>query len=406
MKTLSYHYDFLRLGLTMGASKFDRKAFNASFSPVYFDEFPTPDLPRPDFVRVRNIQTGICGSDMSMYTVHQSPKMALAMLPSYQTNTYMGHETVGIVEETGSEVTNVAVGDRVVIQKYLPCCATKGIPEEDWCPNCKSGDYVICTRMGEAPWEHKVIGAGFGDEYLAPASCVMKISDHVSDDYACMIEPCAVSAHTVSKKVPEPGDKVVVLGGGMIGLNVAQFAKIMQPDCTVYLLEKSPMKQKIALRVGADEIIQGNPYEFLAEKTGGTLYTDKGNKKNQWLVNGADIVYDTIGAEWAFQMGLRLLRARGTYVKAGIQMVPTTIDETPIWNQELTVIGVDSYGLDEFEGTVYQSFELVHKLMEEDRLDLDGYVTHRYPLSEYKKGFSEVLFHGNETIKVVLECDQ
>ena len=123
-------------------------------------------------------------------------------------------------------------------------------------------------------------------------------------------------------------------------------------------------------------------------------------------MNGADIVYDTIGAEWAFQMGLRLLRARGTYVKAGIQMVPTTIDETPIWNQELTVIGVDSYGLDEFEGTVYQSFELVHKLMEEDRLDLDGYVTHRYPLSEYKKGFSEVLFHGNETIKVVLECDQ
>ncbi len=406
MKTLSYHYDLPRLGLTIAAGKIDRRAYNAKFSMVYFNEFPTPELPREDFVRVKNIQTGICGSDMSLYTAHQSPKMSLAMLPSYQTDTYMGHETVGIVQEVGSEVKDLAVGDRVVIQKYLPCCATKGIPEDEWCDNCKNDDYVICTRMGEAPQKDHVIGAGMGDEYLAPASCVMKIPDSISNDYAMMIEPCAVSIHAVSKKIPKPGDKVVVLGGGMIGLNVVQFIKMFQPDCTVYLLEKSPMKQEIALRVGADEIIKGNPYQFLAPRTGGTLYTDKFNKKNQWLMNGADIVFDTIGAQWAFNMGLRLLKARGTYVKVGIQMVPTTIDETPIWNQELNIIGVDSYGLDEYEGQKYQSFKLIRKLMEENKVDLEGYITHRFPLSEYKQGFSQVLFNGNDTIKVALECDK
>lgn len=405
MKTLVYHYDLLRLGMTIAASKVDRRAFNAKFSQVYFDNIKHPKLPRADFVRVRNIQTGICGSDMSLYTAHQSPKMGLAMMPSYQTSTYMGHETVGIVEEVGDAVRTVHVGDRVIIQKYLPCCATKGIPEEDWCDSCKRNDYVVCRNMGDAAQKIHVIGAGFGDEYLAPESCVMKVSDKISNDYAAMVEPCAVSMHAVCKKVPEPGDKIVVLGGGMIGLNIVQFVKLLQPDCTVYLLEKSPMKQELAKALGADQIITGNPYEFLQKETGGKLYTDKLNKKNQWLLGGVDLVYDSIGAEWAFQMGLRILRARGTYVKVGIQMVPTTIDETPIWNQELNIIGVDSYGLDEYKGESYQSFELVLKLMEEDKINLEGFITHRFPLSEYKKGFSQVLFHGNDTVKVMLECD-
>ncbi len=405
MKTLAYHYDFLRLGLTIGASKIDRRAFNANFSMVYFDKMKDPKLPREDFVRVRNIQTGICGSDMSLYTAHQSPKMSLAMLPSYQTNTYMGHETVGIVEETGSAVHSVQVGDRVVLQKYLPCCATKGIRPEDWCDNCKRGDYVICAKMGQAAEPVHVIGAGMGDQYLAPETCVMKIPDTISNDYAMMIEPCAVSIHTVCKKIPEPGDKVVVLGGGMIGLNIVQFAKMLQPDCTVYLLTRSKMKQDIALRIGTDKIITGNPYEFLAKETGGTHYVDKWNKKNEWLLDGVDLVYDSIGSEGMFNMGLRLLRARGSYVKVGIQMVPTTIDETPLWNQELNVIGVDSYGLDSYQGGTYQSFELIRRLMDENKIDLEGFITHRFPLAQYKEGFSQVLFHGHDTIKVALECE-
>ena len=405
MKTLAYHYDFLRLGLTIGASKIDRRAFNANFSMVYFDKMKDPKLPREDFVRVRNIQTGICGSDMSLYTAHQSPQMSLAWLPSYQTNTYMGHETVGIVEEVGSAVTSIKVGDRVVLQKYLPCCATKGIPPEEWCDNCKKEDYVICTNMGQKAEPVHVIGAGMGDQYLAPETCVMKIPDCISNDYATMIEPCAVSMHAVHKKIPNPGDKVVVLGGGMIGLNVVQFIKLLQPDCTVYLLEKAPMKQEIAKRVGADEIISGDPYAFLEKKSDGTRYVDSFNKKNEWLLNGVDVVFDTIGAQWAFNMGIHLLKARGTYVKVGIQMVPTTIDETPIWNQELNIIGVDSYGLDSYHGEIYQSFHLVRKLMEENKIDLEGFITHRFPLEQYKDGFSQVLFHGNDTIKVVLECE-
>lgn len=406
MKTLAYHYNLPRIGAMMAASRLSKNPYGAGFSPVYFDKMKDPKLPREDFVRVRNIQTGICGSDMSLYMVHQSTKMSLAMLPSYQTNTYMGHETVGIVEEAGRDVKNVKVGDRVVLKKYLPCCATKGIPEDEWCEPCKHDDYVVCEKMGQAPRKEHVVGAGMGDQYIAPSSCVMSVSDAISDDYATMIEPCAVSLHTVMKKIPQKGDKVVVFGGGMIGLNICQFVKLLQPDCTVYMMTRSKLKQDIALRVGGDKIITGNIYEYLAKETGSELYTDKFNKKSQWLMNGVDIVYDSIGKEWAFNMGLRILRARGAYVKVGIQMTPTTIDETPLWNRELEVIGVDSYGVDEYEGVPYQSFELVKKLMEEGKVDLEGFITHRFPLSEYKAAFNQNIVDGHNSIKVVLECDK
>lgn len=402
MKTLAYHKDMKKMGMTLALSKFlKNRAFNYNCSPVYMEENDLK-IPRGDFVKVRNVQTGICGSDMSMYTIHQSTKMTLAVMPGQET-TYMGHETVGIIEEIGDEVDDLKIGDRVIIRRYLPSCATKGLRKKDWCEACLKDDYVMCSNYGEANREIHMVGAGFGDYYLAPRSCVMKIDDIVTNDEACLYEPCAVSLHAVLKCKPHKNDKIVVLGGGMIGLNIVQFIKLVEPSVTVYLLEKSKLKQEIALKLGADKIIEGNPYTFIQNETNALYYSDK-NKHNQCLINGVDMVYDSIGSSWAFNMGLRLLKARGTYVKVGIQMVPTTIDETPIWNQELNIIGINSYGIDEYKGEMYQSFDLIDKLVKEKRIKLDDFITHKFPLSEYKKGFSQVMFNGNETIKVVLEC--
>lgn len=405
MNTLTYHVDIPKMAKTIVLSKIiKKKAFFKKCSPVYFEKEQIDALPNQNYVKVRNVQTGICGSDISLFTLHQSLSMSLAVMPS-QIKQYMGHETVGVVEEVGTDVQNLKVGDRVIMRKYLPNCSTKGLPHELWCDACKRGDYVMCANMGEASQPQHMVGAGYGDYYYAPEDCVMKIDDCVTNDQATLYEPCAVSLHAVMKRLPKAGEKVVVLGGGMIGLNIVQFVKLLQPDCTVYLLEKSKIKQELALKIGADKIISGNPYLFLQQETGALYYHDKKNK-NQVLVGGVDVVYDSIGASWAFNMGLRVLRARGTYVKVGIQMTKTTIDETPIWNQELNVIGVNSYGLEEYQGQTYQSFDLVDKFVKEGKLKLDGFITQRYPISKYKDGFKKVLFEGNDAIKVVLECNK
>ena len=145
-----------------------------------------------------------------------------------------------------------------------------------------------------------------------------------------------------------------------------------------------------------------DPYTYTAKKTNAKYYK-KG--KNVMLLGGFDIIYDTVGKHGIFNNAIRWIKARGTYVKVGYQMTDVKFDETPIWWQELNIIGVDSYGMEDYNGEKIQSFDLVVKLVKEGKLSLDGFITHRFKMSEYKKGFRQCLKHPRETIKVVLEND-
>jgi threonine dehydrogenase-like Zn-dependent dehydrogenase len=299
-------------------------------------------------------------------------------------------------------LADVKVGDRVVLKEYMQCCDIKGYDPEDFCENCKNGEYTICSNYGEDSKVTIPTGAGFGDYYIGPETKVIKIDDNISDDQAVIIEPCAVSLHSVMKKIPEVNDKVLVIGGGMIGLNIIQCIKLFQPNCEVHVMERVKEKQEFAKKLGADFIVDCDPYEYVAKHTNAKLYK-KG--KYKMLLGGFEIIYDTVGKHGIFNDAIRWIKARGTYVKVGYQMTNVTFDETPIWWQEINIIGVDSYGMETYEGGKIQSFDLVVKLLNEGKLNFDGFITHRFKLSEYKKGFSQCLRKPHETIKVVLEND-
>ena len=401
MKTLIFEGNILKVATTLVLSKISKKAFNLPCSPISLKTYEDKPLPKDDYIKVRNIQTGICGSDMTFYTCAQSASMAMYPIPCSDI-TYLGHETVGIVEEIGNKVTSLKVGDRVVLKEYMQCCSIKGYDKEDYCDNCKNGEYTICSNYGEPNKIDYHSGAGFGDYYIGPESKVIKIGDNITNDQAVLIEPCAVSLHATMKKIPNPGDKVLVIGGGMIGLNMIQCIKLLQPNCEVHVMERVKEKQDFALSLGADKIVNENMYDYTSKHTGAKKY-QKGN--NTMLLGGFDIIYDTVGKHGMFNNAIRLLKARGTYVKVGYQMTNVKFDETPIWWQELNIIGVDSYGMEEYNNEKIQSFDLVVKLLNEGKLKLDGFITHRYKMSEYKKGFTQCLKHPNETIKVVLEND-
>lgn len=401
MRTLTFNADLPKIAATMILSKFSKKAYNSKFSPVVLENIERQPLPKEDWIRVKNIQTGICGTDMTFYTCKQSSSIAMYPVPG-NSKVYMGHETVGEVTEIGDNVTDLKVGDRVIMRKYMQCCALKGYREDDWCDNCKKGEYSICSNYGKDPLVNVTTGAGMGDEYIGPRSQVIKIDKNVTNDQAILIEPAAVSIHSVMKKIPEKGDKVLVIGAGMIGLNIVQFIKVLQPDCTVYVIERSKKKQKLALKLGADKIVEGDAYNYFEKETNAKLYK-KGD--NKMLIGGLDIIYDSVGKDYIFNTAIRLLRARGTYVKVGFQMTPTKFDETPIWWQEINIIGVDSYGMEEYKGNTIQSFDLVLKLLKEKKITLDDFITSRYKLSNYKKAFYKMLTNGDKEIKIVLEID-
>jgi len=399
MKSIYFEVNIPKILLTKLFAKVLPSAYYSSISPVRFGDIPKRELPGPRWVRVKNIMTGICGVDAAMFFVAASPKISIAALPGVP-RVYMGHEVLGRVIETGPSVDTVAPGDRVILQRYLPCCSIKEIVPP--CPPCRDGNYTLCENFSSGQMPEN-LGAGFGEAFIAHESQLMKVPDELRDDQAVMIEPTAVSLHAVLKRPPRKGEKVLVIGAGTIGLGVIQGAKAVNPEAFLYVMEKIPFKRDLAKRLGADEILTGDPYEDAAKATGGKLY--RGALGNHIMLGGFDLIYDCVGYSRTIHDSLRWLKARGDYVMIGNQLSPASFDQTPVWNQELTVIGVNAHGMEEYGGRSVSSFALAMEMVQSGKIKLDGLVTHRFPLSAYREAFRLMKTKSQEVIKAVFVTD-
>lgn len=371
--------------------------YYSPLSPVQYGEVPERDLPGPRWVRVENTITGICGADISMFFVKASPRISIAALPGVP-RAFMGHETIGRVVETGPGVKRFKTGDRVTLQKYLPCCSMKEIDPP--CPQCRNGNYTLCENFsaGSMP-EH--LGAGFGKYMIAHESQLVKVPESIPDHVAVLIEPASVSLHAVLKRPPRKDEKVLVIGAGTIGLNVIQFAKAVSPGCRLYLLERIKFKQELGMRLGADELIKGDPYDAIAKATGGKVY--RGPLGNTTMLGGFDLIYDCVGYSATIHDSLRWLVAGGTYVMIGNQLEPVSFDQTPVWQQELSIVGINAHGMEQYGGKRISSFDLAIKMIMKKRISLEGFVTHRFPLDDYKQAFRLVKEKSADVIKAVFE---
>ena len=276
MKTLLFEGKISKVAIIKVLSAFSKKAYHSKLSPVVFKKFADPKLPASNWVRVKNIQTGICGSDMTFYRCAQGPSTAFLPMPCSEV-TFLGHETVGEVVEIGKDVKNLKIGDKVCMQKYMASCELKGFKPNEFCDMCKKGNYSDCENYGKPSKVQEPVGAGMGDSYIAPEGQLLEVND-LTNDEAVLVEPFAVSLHAVLKYVPKPNDKVLVIGAGMIGLNVIQFAKLLMPECKIYVMENNTNKHAFAKKLGADEILSGDPYQAVARATNGKLY-EKGNNR-------------------------------------------------------------------------------------------------------------------------------
>ena len=400
MKTIVFEGKILKIGMIQVLSKITKKAYHFKVSPIKFLKIKGDKLPNENYVKVKNILSGICGSDMTFYTCKQGPSTAFLPMPCSKI-TYLGHETIGEVVEVGNNVTNFQVGDRVTMHKYMACCDIKGI--ETHCEKCKEGNYAICENYGEPSKINQIVGAGFGDYYYAPQGQLLKVPNEITNEQAVLIEPFAVSLHSVLKCVPKDNDKVLVVGAGMIGLGIIQFVKVLNPNCKVYVMEKNANKHDFAKKLGADEILAGDNYKAVAKATNAKLY-QKG--KNKMIIGGFDIIYDTVSKGTLFNDTLRWLKAQGNLVKVGYQMTKTKFDETPIWWQGLNIVGCDSHGMEDYNGKKISTFEMVVDLMKQRKLITDGFITHKFNLTDYKKAFKLLIENPKDTIKVVLDCEK
>ena len=377
-----------------------RSAYFAPTSPLRLVEMPDPPLPAPDWVRVRNRLCGICGSDLHQIFLNASLDVAPVALPSHQ-RVYLGHEMVGDVVEVGEEVAGLQVGDRVVRWGRADDCRARGL--DPLCPACVRGHRVLCQIASE-PRDHQPVGGGFGDSFITPASTLLTVPAGLDDERAVLTEPVAVAIHAAWRRRAEPGERVLVLGCGTIGFLLIQVLRLLQPACEITAVAQFPWQAEMALSYGADHIFlsRDDGYAEAARLTGARLY--EGRCGNRMLLGGYDLIFDVVGTTTTVNDSLRWARAGGTVVLVGINLHRMHLDVTPIWYQEVDLIGAVGHDIVTWAGEQISTFELAMRWMQSGEVNCDGLLTHRFPLEAYRQAFQTAIDNDrNRSIKVVFD---
>src|SRR6266571_1804850 len=400
MWTSTLELDPARVLLTQLLGRVWRGAYFASFAPLQVQNLPRQPLPAADWVRVRNRLAGICGSDLHLVYADGDFRIAPAALPGHG-RSYPGHEVVGEVIEVGDRVQHLSVGDRVVLA-YGPNCLSTGI--EPPCRSCAQGNYGLCEQ-GKLPGVQP-IGGGWSEEMLLHEQQLFRISPEISDEQAVLLEPSSVAVHAVLRHLPQPDDNVLIIGAGTIGLLILQAVRALAPQAKISAMARYAFQVEQATRMGARHIIYPqDSYAGVQRATGAKLY--KGLLGNSMLLGGYDVIYDTVGTRRTVHDALRWARAGSTVVLVGLNLHLMRIDLTPVWYQEINLIGTLGHGMETWPiGSQEQrpTFAIAAEMIEQGQLYPEQLITHRFALYEYRHAL-DMLRHKsrNRAIKVVFD---
>ncbi len=385
MHALRFHNSLPRQAFAYLGGRLSYRAYVSSLAPVRFEEVPEPALPAEDWVRVRPRLMGICGSDTKQIFLNgarDNPMTALISFPHV-----MGHEAVGDIIETGPAVSNRAVGDRVAINPWLSC-GPRGIHPP--CSACEVGDYMLCRHFmdGHIPpaihlGNNAQVPGVFAEQFVAHESQCFPVPDSVSDDAAVLSDPFAVSLHSVLRWPPREGKPVLVYGLGTLGLSAVAALREFHPESPIYCVGRYAYQETLARQFGATEVIVGESnalIEHIASLTGAEVLRPWSGVP--WLLDGVDVVYDTVGTPETVETSIRLARAQGFVVVSGVE-IPARFEWTPLYFKEINLVGSNAFGVETVRGDRVHAIE-AYLTLAENGLDLTPMITHRYPLQEWR----------------------
>ncbi|WP_211195885.1 alcohol dehydrogenase catalytic domain-containing protein [Agromyces sp. H66] len=281
----------------------------AEFRRMTVEQRPTPE-PGPGDVRLRIVATGICGSDVHGFTGENGRRSP---------GQVMGHEAAGIVDALGAGVESPAVGTTVVVHPTISCGR---------CRSCRMGHDHLCA-------ERSVIGVDpdrsstFADYLVIPAANAVPFAG--SPDHGAVVEPLAVGWHAVNRGRLEPGENVVVIGGGPIGQAVA-LAAARRGAARVTVTEPVATRRALVARLGAEAIDPDDAAAFHA-------------------LPGADLVVDAVGDDRSLRAALELAVPGGRCVLVGMASPRLEVAAYDISTQERAVVGAFCYTAEEFAET-------------------------------------------------------
>ncbi len=356
--------------------------------PVSIKQVPIPSLVDDDWVLVRTVYCGICGSDMKELTLSGASDNPLRSFITFPQT--MGHEPVGIIEKIGANVSKLKVGDRVAISPWFPCKARSIFPE---CPRCQQGDYTHCKNFqrGDLPiGMHLGVTRGFGGfaPYISvhESQCFI-IPENVSFEHGVLADPFSVAFHSILILEPEINSTILVYGLGVIGLLTIMCLKKIFKVEHVLAVGRYNFQKEMALNLGADYIFMKSGktlIEEIAEYMNVELFTpDKGLK---WCIDGVDGILDTIASAETLEVGMRILKAQGRLVFSGVS-TPKRCESTVHYFKEIEIIGSNAFSIEKFNNRKAHAFEFLMQFLKENLIDTSIFVSHKVSLPNYRKAF-------------------
>ena len=384
---------------------------NLARTPVALQDVPDARPIHADWAVTRPRLTGICGSDSKQILMdfgegdNDNAMAAFCSFPEV-----MGHEVVADVVSLGPEARGLEEGQRVVLNPWLSC-GPRGISPP--CPACQAGDYSLCWSFADgdiSPGIHTGVSSdatgGYADLMPAHDSMLFPVPDGVPDEQAVFADPFAVSLHAITRHPPPPGGKVLVYGAGSLGTCAIGILRALYPDTEVAAVARFEAQANLALKLGAARVLGHEDrlaiIEELSAWGGGRLR--KPFAGLPMAHPGAiDVVYDTIGKPETFEVGVRVLKARGTLVKAGVH-ASARWEWSPLYFKEISWVGSNAFGIEEVEGKRQHGIAHYLDLVAAGRVDLTGMLTHTFRLDQWREAFLAIANQGETgAIKVAID---
>ena len=397
MMAIRFNASIPRYAFTKAAGRLRQAAYySGPFSTTFMDDIPEPQLPGEDWVKIRTVYGGVCGSDINLIFLKDSPYSE----PYTTMPLTIGHENVGVIAEAGGQVEGYSVGDRVVADPMLPC-ATRGISPP--CENCARGDFSQCLRMrdGSQPAGFYTgftgaSGGSWSEYFLAHKSQLLKVPEQMTDEQALMLEAFTIPLHAIMRNLPEPGQTVLVYGCGVIGMLSVASLKALVPECRVVAIARYPFQAEVVRGYGADEVIMQREVDDIYHAVAGL--TDAQVVKPMiggcYLNGGPDVVLECVGSPPTLDDSLRMTKSGGTVVLIGLVSFAPRVDWTPIWFKELTVTGSLCSSSDSYQGRTMKTFEWARDLIAGGTVRVDHLLTHAWRLDEYESMIDTALSKG------------
>ncbi|MDQ0688952.1 (R,R)-butanediol dehydrogenase/meso-butanediol dehydrogenase/diacetyl reductase [Streptomyces achromogenes] len=303
---------------------------------------------------------GICGTDLHIFHGDMDARVAAPAV--------LGHEMSGRIVRVGPGVQGWEPGDAVTV---MP------LRWDGSCPACRAGHQHICQNLDFIGIDSP---GAMQQRWTVPASTLVRLPDTLPLDHAALVEPTAVAVHDVGRAGVREGERVVVVGGGPVGVLIALVARAAGAD--VKVMELNAHRRQLAEEQGLTtwDPAAADVSALVAEWTAGA---------------GADVAFEVSGAAGGVDTAVDVLGVRGRLCLVAIHPRPREINLHRFFWRELTLVGARLYDRSDFEKAV--------TLVADGTVPAERLITEIVPLSQAPAAF-EALEGGGDVMKILVDC--